>query len=110
MRLSRPIQQAVDLLLAQVRSIAHSLQNVSDAIHEKNAVEHERQQSPPILRAELEIPAAIRHEKNAQDNRDNRRENWRLFVEIISVFIVLGYTSLAYFQWIGIDRVYRCRV
>jgi hypothetical protein len=99
MRLSRPIQKVFDLLLAELRSIGDRLQQLTRTVEEQNTAERKRNQPPPVLRAELEVPQAIRDQKAAQDTRNNRRENWRLAVEIITVLIVLGYTSVAYLQW-----------
>jgi hypothetical protein len=85
-------------LLAELRTISGTLQKLGHSIDEKNAAESKREQSQPILRAELEVPVSIREQNNGQDERANRREKWRLGVEIVTTLLVLGYATIAYFQ------------
>jgi hypothetical protein len=65
-------------------------------IAEEHDAENEREPTPPVLRAELQVPEAIQTEKRTNDRRKERRERWSLFVAWATLFSVVAYAIINY--------------
>jgi hypothetical protein len=104
MRLFRPIQDAFDRLLRELGCLTKALQEHSESIRKQTSTNEEHDKTPPVLRAELEIPQSIRDEYHSKTSKRNRHENWKLGVEIVTALAVIAYTTVAAFQWCTSNR------
>jgi hypothetical protein len=89
-------------LLAELRSIGGSLTQIQQqikAIAAKPQSEKKENGPPPEVIARLAFPAGIDTEKNASERRKQRRDRWRLFVEVLTLIAVVWYGAVAYHQW-----------
>jgi len=66
------------------------------AISEEQKAQDEREKTPPVLRAELQIPEAIQAGKRSNDRSKQRRERWSLFVQWVTLFAVIAYAIINY--------------
>lgn len=70
-----------------------------NSINKGNQSEAEHQETPPVLRAELQIPHSVIDAYQTDQKRKNRLERWKFRVEILTLLVVTVYTIVAYHQW-----------
>jgi hypothetical protein len=99
MRLSRPIQNAVDLLLSELRHMRIGVEKQTDAITKQCQAQDQQQQSTHEYRAEVHVPEAIKVQTESTDTGQTRRDKIRLAIEGLALAgaVLIGY--LAYQQW-----------
>ena len=89
-------------LIAELRLVGVNLAKIQDqirAIAEQSKTEKKEDCPPPEVVARLTFPAGIDTEKNASEKRKQRRDRWRLFVEVLTLIAVVWYGAVAYHQW-----------
>lgn len=87
-------------LLAELRLVRNGIEKLAGAVHDaEKAQNQERQQQPPIVRAELQIPEAIEREREKRDERHYRVQIWIAVATSLAVAAAAIYGSVAYFQW-----------
>ena len=60
--------------------------------------DQQREESTPVLRTELLIPQAVIDQHNSEQKEENRRERWKLRVEVATLIAILIYTTIAGYQ------------
>lgn len=114
MRLPRPIQNAVDLLLAELRLLRNGVQQLIDANRESQQVREQGYRPPPEVRAILDAPRGIETRKSAEDAQDERRyQGWSLLVQgVLCVATIGAFLAAAYYacyakkQWKTMNDTY----
>lgn len=91
-KLRKDLRQALTTLHTDV-------QKLSETIQENNDADSQRQSTPPILRAELQIPPTPIACSEAPDAKKDRREHIKIGLEVLTLLGVFGYASIAYLQW-----------
>jgi hypothetical protein len=57
------------------------------------------QDTEPLPAVEIHYPKSIEEDARAYKSREERREQWRLLVEALTVVAIFAYGALAYRQW-----------
>jgi hypothetical protein len=86
-------------LLAELRAISASLfatHKDTEATPEQQHTHKQTQQTPPILRAELQIPEAIERDRKIQNRKKVRREWVVIGVNVLTLFAVIAYAWINY--------------
>ena len=96
-RNDREILSLTKKLLAELRAISATLLGVKNQIEtvaEQQKTQSEREQTPPVLRAELQIPEAI----EADRKRDGGRKVWRewtaIGLNVLTLLALVAYTII----------------
>src|ERR1039458_2299178 len=64
-------------LIAELRLLRNGIEKLVGAVHDaEEAQNQQRQQEPPVVRAELQIPEAIERERAKPDERHYRVQVW----------------------------------
>jgi hypothetical protein len=87
---------------AELRKIGANLTQIQEhvkAVAEQAKPEKKEDSQPPEVVARLTFPAGIDTERNASERRKQRRDRWRLFIEVLVLIAVVGYGLVAYYQW-----------
>ena len=96
----------LDKIISELQSIKNTLQAQAKSEYEERRASREHQNPPQVLRAELQIPHPKKYENETQSARDLIREKWKLYVEIFTLLVVFGYTTVAAFQLIEMGEIY----
>jgi hypothetical protein len=75
------------------------VQKLTETIKETNKTDSQRQSTPPILRAELQIPPTPITCSEAPDAKKDRRERIKLWIEVATLLAVGVYAYVAVLQW-----------
>lgn len=89
-------------LLAELRKVSANLTQIQEHVKivaEQSKAEKKEDSLPPEVVARLAFPAGIDTERNASEKRKQRRDRWRLFIEVLVLIAVAGYGLVAYHQW-----------
>jgi hypothetical protein len=57
------------------------------------------QDTEPLPAVEIHYPKSIEDDTRAYKSREERREQWRLILEALTVVAILAFGALAYRQW-----------
>jgi hypothetical protein len=89
-------------------------QSPGDPATESERHQHADKESAPILRAELQVPAAAINAYEAEHQKDYRLERRKFCVEILTFVAVVAYGFVAALQWAAIrngnEAAYRPQV
>ena len=91
-------RKEIQALVERLNGIDKVLQRQPESKDKTDAADDKHQQSPTILRAELKISHSEKYQDEAKAARDLIRETWKLYVEIFTLLVVFGYTTVAAFQ------------
>lgn len=91
-------RKEIERLIGRLNGIDEVLQRQIESKQKTDTSDHEHQYSPTILRAELKIPHSETYQDEARSARELVRETWKLYVEIFTLLVVFGYTTVAAFQ------------
>jgi hypothetical protein len=58
-----------------------------------------RQETEPLPAVEIRYPKSIEDDARAYKNREERREQWRLVLQALTVVAIFAYGALTYRQW-----------
>jgi hypothetical protein len=70
-----------------------------DPIQQECESQNERKDAMPIFRSELQIPHSIIDAYNAKQEKEARRERWKLRIEVATLIAIAVYAFMAYRQW-----------
>jgi len=85
-------------LLDRLDSIHELFQDLKNSVTEAINAHNQRQQSPPVLRAELKIPHAEPYEYKSKPTFELFRESLELWLEVFGILVVITYTTLTALQ------------
>lgn len=55
-------------------------------------------ESPPVLRAELQIPQSVIHQYESEQHKQNRREWWKIRIEVATLAAIIVYAIISGIQ------------
>jgi hypothetical protein len=61
--------------------------------------EQQQPEIPPTLRAELQIPQSVINDCHSDQKKKYRLERWKFIVEILTLFAIIIYAIITYYQW-----------
>ena len=85
--------------MAELRAIKEGIQKQTEAVNKHYAAQENQQQNTPTLKAELQIPDALVAQTKETNAKSERREKFKVVIELTTLFAVLAYTTVAAFQW-----------
>jgi len=98
-------------ILRELRGLSESvsagflgIQKQIESIAEQQQPKEEHQQSPPILRAELQIPQSIKSDWESENTKKARREYFAIGVSVLTLFAVAAYAIINYRMLCQISR------
>jgi hypothetical protein len=80
----------------EIVALRISIQDQTKAIHESTEASKHRHDSPPILRAELQIPETIRTYKKGDDTQREGRELFKIVIQVLTLLFVAAYTVITF--------------
>jgi hypothetical protein len=89
-------------ILAELRSLSATLlgvQKQTESIAKEYNTQNERTETPPVLRAELQIPKGIVSDWERESTQKAHREKFANRVSVLTLFAVIAYAVLVCFQW-----------
>jgi predicted GNAT superfamily acetyltransferase len=89
-------------LLVEVRTLNFNflrLQEKVESVAKEQRTQNQRQQTPPILRAELQIPEAIDNKREPDKRKKVRREWYAIILSALTLAAVTGYAIITYQMW-----------
>ena len=97
--------------LAELRLLRNGIQQLIRAVHNaEEAHNQQRQQPPPVMRAELQIPEAIERDRARRDDRSYRTQKWLAVVTTLAFIAAAVYAAIAALQWTEMRKAQRPRV
>jgi hypothetical protein len=86
-------------LIAELRLLRNGIEKLVGAVHDaEEAQNQQRQQEPPVVRAELQIPEAIERERAKPDERHYRVQVWLAVATTLAFVAAAIYAGLTYWQ------------
>ena len=95
-------------LLAELRLLRNGIEKLVGAVHDaEEAQSQQRQQQPPIVRAELQVPEAIERERGKRDERHYRVQVWLAIATTLAFIAAAVYAGIAALQWRTMNHTYK---
>jgi hypothetical protein len=86
-------------ILGELRSLNVTLLGVQkqvETVAKEQQAKNEREQSQPVVRAELQVPPAIHTQNVASDAPNERRDKIKTWIEVATLFAVVAYAIINY--------------
>jgi len=95
---AKKLREQLDVLRKYMFRLHRDAQEQVKAIRETRDAYNQSQNTPQVLRAELQVPKAIEVTTSPKDKKSGR-EWFKLAVETLTLFAVIAYTVIAKHQW-----------
>ncbi len=95
MAIGNRIARELRLLRADFQQLVSTVHDAEEAQSQKQ----NRQQYPPVLHAELNIPKAVQGDKGRRDDRQYRLQKWLTIGTWLAFVAASVYAGVAIFQW-----------
>lgn len=99
MRLFRPLQSAIDTVVAELKRIGDSLQKQAETKGKTETTEDKPEPVTPVINAVLNVPQSMVSKHEADTTQTNIREDKKLFWERLTFVAIVLYTTVAALQW-----------
>jgi hypothetical protein len=96
-------------LLAELRKINVTLTQIQQqvkAVAGQPKPEKKEDSPPQEVIASVSFPASVETKRDTTEKNKQRRDRWRLFVEVLTLIAVVGYGLVAYHQWKTMNQTY----
>lgn len=94
--IAKRILRELSVLNQSIATLLLKIQQQIEAISKQQYAEKERNQTPPVLRAELQIPEAIEHKREAENRKKARREWYGLLLNFLTLAAIVAYAIINY--------------
>jgi hypothetical protein len=82
----------------RLTSIQKTIQREIKTKHKAEHAKEKQQNTPSVLWAEFKVPHSEKYRNETQAARELIRDNWKLYVEIFTLLVVLAYATVTAFQ------------
>jgi hypothetical protein len=99
---AKRIRDEIAKIITSLSSLGGDLKEIkvaAESIDKATKATQDAKPAPIEVRALLNLPGPIETKRDSHDDRQQRRDRWRLFIEALTLFAILGYGYMTIRMW-----------